>query len=67
MKWIKKTLLRIAREAVEELIDAAIAKASAELIENIDVSDIEPEQREALKAGAVMLRTRISRAVSEGL
>tara|TARA_R110000751_G_scaffold74035_3_gene149823 strand:- start:274 stop:477 length:204 start_codon:yes stop_codon:yes gene_type:complete len=67
MKWIKKKLLSIARTALEEFLEAAMEKASSELMEDIDESDVEPEQREALKAGVVMLRTRISQAVSERL
>jgi len=67
MKWFKKRLIRIARTAIEEFLEGAMAKASADLIQNIDESDVELEQREALKAGVVMLRTRISQAVSEGL
>jgi len=67
MNWIKKKLLRIARTALEEFLEDAMEKASADLIQNIDESDVELEQREALKAGVVMLRTRISQAVSERL
>ncbi len=68
MKWFKAVLMRILRGAIDQLVQEVLEKAASELSGEIDEAFKDtPEQRDAMKAGIVMLRAQTTAAINERL
>lgn len=67
MNWLRSTLLKIARNAIDQLIQEAMDSAIKELNEEIDAAFEDERERAALKSGIVMLRQRVALAIRERL
>ena len=67
MNWLKSLLLKALRGVIEENVQGALGKAVTELNEEIDARFTDEKQREALKSGIAMLRSRTSQAIRERL
>jgi hypothetical protein len=59
--------LKIARNAIDQLIQEAMDSAIKELNEEIDAAFEDERERAALKSGIVMLRQRVALAIRERL
>ena len=67
MNWFSSTLLKLARSAIDQLVQEAMELAVRELNEEIDAQFEDERERSALKSGIAMLRTRVSLAIRERL
>lgn len=67
MKWLRETLLKILRSAIDQLVQDALEKAVSELNEEIDATFEDERERVTLKSGIVMLRSRVGVLIRERL
>jgi hypothetical protein len=67
MDWLRSTLLKIFRGAIDQLVQEALEKTVKELNEEIDATFQDERERSTLKSGIAMLRARVSTAIRERL
>lgn len=65
MNWLKITLLRFLKNFVVELVQAALQTAASDLYNEINSSFEDKNQRETIKSGIDLLRSKVSVEIQE--
>lgn len=67
MNWLKTVLLKILKASIMQFVQCALDKATEEAYEEINNLFKDESQRETLKSGIVLLRSRFAKQMMEKL